>query len=648
MTFKCIYGKKISSILASFIFSSCGVFAQCPLNIDFEKGNFTGWTCWVGTVEAVNSENIIYLQPVAAPLPNQHTMLTSVPGDGLDEYGGFPKNCPNGSGYSIKLGNDLAGGSAEGISYEFVIPPTSNKFSITYNYALVFEDPNHEIERQPRLEIEVIDITEGVFIDCFSFSYVAYGGLSGFTTSSLRPHDSPVRYKGWTENTIHLNGYQGKTIRFFVKTADCTYSLHFGYAYIDVSSKCENSLVGAAYCPEDTSITVNAPSGYQNYKWYNSNYSQVLGTQQALQLNPPPASGTVLNVELLPFPGYGCKDTLVVDLRDTLTVSANAGPDRISCNRTPVQIGTFPIGGIIYKWTPSTGLNNPDISNPIALPDTETIYTLTTKSAGGGCMKSDVVKVSVNNLDNNLELIGKQTHCLGDGPNPILKVMAADSVQWYKDNFPIQGANQTSYPVNESGSYYAVVISDICTNPLQTRSINMILDTAVPGISYPELDLPFNFPVQLQARGRDFANSVLWSPPTNLNRPNTFDPYFKGVQPRVYTIELKTIKGCTTIDTQVVKTHKEIAIYVPSVFTPDGNGKNDYLRPLLLGFEKLKFFRIFNRGGKLIFETQSDLPGWNGRFGNNPLETQSVVWMLEAIDVDGKSHFRKGSTLLIH
>ena len=97
-------------------------------------------------------------------------MLSAVPGDGLDEYGGFPKNCPNGSGHSVKLGNDQSGGFAEGLSYQFVVPPTANKFTLTYNYAVVFEDPGHTIERQPRLEIEVMNMTDDEVLNCFTFS----------------------------------------------------------------------------------------------------------------------------------------------------------------------------------------------------------------------------------------------------------------------------------------------------------------------------------------------------------------------------------------------------------------------------------------------------------------------------------------------
>ncbi|MEO6671265.1 MAG: T9SS type B sorting domain-containing protein [Ferruginibacter sp.] len=622
--------------------------AQCPANIDFENGTFNGWQCWVGNVAVVGTDNVISLHSVPGPVQNQQTMLSTVPGDGVDEYGGFPKNCPNGSGHSIRLGNDEAGGFAEGISYEFTIPAASNKFTLTYNYAVVFEDPGHTEERQPRLEIEVRNQTDDEVVDCFSFSYIANGSLPGFLVSPVQPHESPVLYKGWTENTIYLNGYQGKTIRLFAKTADCTFAVHFGYAYLDVSSKCDNSLVGETYCAQDTAININAPSGYQSYNWYNNSFTQLLGTQQLLHLEPPPPAGTPLQVELIPYPGYGCRDTLQVELQDTLTATANAGPDVASCNFHPVQLGIAPVGGMVYTWLPPYGLSNPTISSPLALPATDTTYTLSMQSLGGGCFSRDTVKVFVRNIDNSLELIGEQKHCSGNGPDPILKVLPVTSVQWYKNDFAIAGATQLTFIVTATGTYSASLLSDICSDPIRTRDIDITIDTALPGITYPTIDVAFNFPIRLHARGSDFASSVLWTPGISLDDRHSFIPYFKGLQAQLYTIEIKSPAGCTTIDTQLVKTHKEIAIYVPTVFTPGGDGTNDYLRPLLLGFEKIKYFRIFNRWGKMIYETQNDLPGWDGRIGNILQETQTVVWMIEAVDIDGKTHFRKGTCLLMH
>src|SRR5437868_6553868 len=99
---------------------------DCPPNIDFETGTFAGWTCYIGSVASVGGVNVITLNPTSGPVDNRQTMYSSNPGDGVDPYGGFPMNCPNGSGHSIRLGNDEAGTQAEGVSYDFTIPATSN------------------------------------------------------------------------------------------------------------------------------------------------------------------------------------------------------------------------------------------------------------------------------------------------------------------------------------------------------------------------------------------------------------------------------------------------------------------------------------------------------------------------------------------
>ena len=52
-------------------------FAQdCPPNLDFETGTFSGWTCYTGNVEAVGIQNIISLYPSGSPVYDQLTMVT--------------------------------------------------------------------------------------------------------------------------------------------------------------------------------------------------------------------------------------------------------------------------------------------------------------------------------------------------------------------------------------------------------------------------------------------------------------------------------------------------------------------------------------------------------------------------------------------
>jgi len=144
---------------------------DCPNNIDFETGTFNGWTCYIGSSAAVNGQNVIYLSPTPGPIPNRQTMYSRSSLGALDEYGGFPVNCPNGSGYSVRLGNNIAGTEAEGLSYEFTIPANQNIYSLIYHYAVVFQDPNHEIYQQPRLVIQITNVTDNSLIPQSKWRY---------------------------------------------------------------------------------------------------------------------------------------------------------------------------------------------------------------------------------------------------------------------------------------------------------------------------------------------------------------------------------------------------------------------------------------------------------------------------------------------
>jgi len=636
-------------VLLSGLFLAPGylsVYAQnCPANIDFETGTFNGWTCYIGSSAAVSSVNIISLSLPGGPVPGRHTMYSSNPGDGVDEYGGFPKNCPNGSGRSIRLGNDLAGTEAEGISYEFTIPANRNVYSLIYHYAVVFQDPNHEEFQQPRLQIEITNVTDNKLIQCSSFTFIPYGSLlPGFFVSPNSVGDTPVWCKDWSAVSINLDGNAGKTIRLFFKTADCTFRRHFGYAYIDVNSECSSEFVGDAYCPDDTLVNVTAPYGYQNYTWYNSTFSQVLGTAQTITFKPPPVADSTYAVEIVPYNGYGCLDTLYARLADTLIVDANAGQDILSCNYNPVPIGAISKPGLVYSWSPVTGLSDSRIANPLAAPGSTTAYVLTTNHDGGGCIDTDTVVVTASIIDTSLQLIGSAMFCTDSGDSAILRVRPTNSIQWFKDDRIITGANRTDYRVTQTGEYYATLInSDGCS--INTIKQNIVIDEPKPGINYPVQYAIIDVPFGLEAR--PFGDSILWSPGTWLNTRTSYTPLFTGPSEQLYTIKIETNSGCITIDTQLVKTVKNGEIYVPTAFTPNNDGLNDLLRPIIRGIKEIKYFRIFNRWGQLLFETKTNQHGWDGKINGVPQRGQVVVWMIEGIGADDIIYRQKGTSVLV-
>ncbi len=618
---------------------------NCPENIDFESGTFNGWNCFIGTTTVFNRENEISLYPSGGAIPGRHTMYTKNSSNERDPYGGFPVNCPNGSGKSIRLGNDLAETEAEGVSYEFTIPANQNVYSLIYHYAVVFQDPHHEIFQQPRLVLEITNVTDNQLIECSSFTFIPYGSLlPGFYLSPNPGGNTPIWCKDWSAVSINLNGHAGKKIRLFFKTADCTFRRHFGYAYIDVNSECNSEFVGAAYCPDDNFLNVTAPFGYQKYTWYNNSFTQVVGSQQTISFSPLPVSGTTYAVEVMPYNGYGCTDTLYARLADTLTLKARAGVDRISCNGESVQLGVNSIPGLAYSWNPVAGLSNPKISNPFTSPAISTQYVLTTTNAGGGCADKDTVMVQAVILDSSIRVIGSAQYCSDSRDSSILRVQSGDIIEWYKDNRRITGAGNLDYRVTESGTYHAVLFNEEGCR-VSTAKQTIRIDDPVAGIRYPiqyaVIDLPFDL------KARKFGDSILWMPGTFLNTRSSYTPVFNGPSEQLYTIEIRTASGCLTVDTQLVKTAKRAEIYVPNAFTPNGDGLNDHLRPLLMGIKEVRFFKIFNRWGHLLFESKTDRPGWDGNINGTPQSNQVLVWVVEGLGVDNFLYRRKGTTVLI-
>jgi gliding motility-associated-like protein len=283
----------------------------CSPNFDFEKGNFDNWERSAGTVSSAG-EPLLSGTVLGG---DRFGLIQSTSPSARDLYGDFPTNSPNGSEYCIKLGNSLTGAQAERVSFTFDIPADKNDYSIIFNYAVVFQNPSHGQHEQPRFTSKVFDVTGNRYIECGSFDFAASSGLPGFLLSTVQS-STEVYYKPWSSVTIKLAGYQGKTIRLEFTTNDCTRGGHFGYAYIDVVNNCNSSFIGGnVFCTTLSSLTLTAPSGFAAYNWYDANFSRLLGKNSSLVLQPVPAVGTTYALEIVPYPGLGCTDTVYTTIK---------------------------------------------------------------------------------------------------------------------------------------------------------------------------------------------------------------------------------------------------------------------------------------------------------------------------------------------
>ena len=76
-------------------------------------------------------------------------------------------------------------------------------------------------------------------------------------------------------------------------------------------------------------------------------------------------------------------------------------------------------------------------------------------------------------------------------------------------------------------------------------------------------------------------------------------------------------------------------MFVPSAFSPNGDGKNDIFIPKGINVSENNYeFYIFNRWGELIFQSFNPKVGWDGTYNNKLVQVDAYVWLLKTMDDD--------------
>jgi gliding motility-associated-like protein len=88
-------------------------------------------------------------------------------------------------------------------------------------------------------------------------------------------------------------------------------------------------------------------------------------------------------------------------------------------------------------------------------------------------------------------------------------------------------------------------------------------------------------------------------------------------------------------------------IWVPRVFTPNGDGTNDVVRPIRNGIFNMQYFNIYNRWGNLLFTTNDINAGWDGRFKGAMQPNETYLWIIVGTNANNERVQKRGMLTLV-
>ena len=396
-----------------------------------------------------------------------------------------------------------------------------------------------------------------------------------------------------------------------------------------------NTLNDTLICNIDTLQLTTSGTG--NFVW-SPNYNINSTTAQSPLVSPD--LPTMYYVQLTDAIGCQSRDSVYVDVKDRVTL--DAGADTTICQTDGFLLNTTS-DALRYIWTPSTYLDYDTVKRPFTRP----LSTITYQVVGniGKCQTIDDITIKVAPYP-----------AANAGPDPEicpgfsaqLNAAGGSSYVWSPVTFLNNRFIPNPLSVKPAASIrYIVTVTDTlgCPKAVKDTVFVIVYPKVVPVVVPRDTSVVDGEPLFLSASG---GVSYLWTPGTWLNNPNIRNPVSLPQNDITYSVLITSANGCQAADIVNIRLYKvDPDMYVPTAFSPNGDGKNDVLRPILLGMKDLNYFKVFNRFGQMVFSTTEKGRGWDGRFNGKGQDPATFVWMAEGVTYKGQTRKKKGYAVLI-
>jgi len=339
-----------------------------------------------------------------------------------------------------------------------------------------------------------------------------------------------------------------------------------------------------------------------------------------------PYVNTTYTAEVTGYAGCKATNNLSITVYPLPVLNLTANPNTTICPKDSVFINAISPTAIAYNWTPSTGLNATTTSTVISKPLTNISYEAVVTDARG-CKNKANSSITISNLPK--PKLGNDTSiCIGDSLQ--LSPGMYDNYLWQNGSTlsSITAKNASTYIVRVSNSFGCI---DFDT--LNIVRLNALPQNFLPNDTVICKGIPLTYTI-------NGFKSYNWS-----NGSNTAKSTLRNIGK--YYLNVVDANGCRGVDSISLINRGCVPFQVPNAFTPNGDGKNETFKPLLTQQLSNYLFRIFNRYGQIVFETQDVLKGWNGTVLGRKQPAGTFVYQIKFNDFDNAPQLLEGSFLLI-
>jgi gliding motility-associated-like protein len=344
----------------------------------------------------------------------------------------------------------------------------------------------------------------------------------------------------------------------------------------------------------------------------------------------------------------------LADAGDDQTITCKVGEDIAILGGNANSSGN----NITYQWSSASGTfpGNASLLHPeVSQPGT---YTLTVTDATFGCSATDEVAVIASQDTLVPSVTIKPISCFGKNDGAIIVDSVGGGVEPYLYSLngnPFTMSN--SFPFLTPGLYELVIMDGAgCESKLtfdlqQPQELNVEMIVFVDGDNVIHL----GDSVQLQAiitLPPDSLDVVQWEPKEILSCDTCLNTSAHPLQTTTFKVTVES-NGCADSDEMTVFVKRERPVFVPSAFSPNGDGSNDTFT--IFGspaVARIKSLTVFDRWGETVFlykdfEPNNPAKGWDGTYRGKKLDAGVFTWFAEIEFVDGASEIFEGGVTLM-